>query len=477
MLLFSTLLNINDTMTKDDFIRLVVEWNQNSPHKENVILNLAWTGERNVRYGDDRLWLDITEYRNKNIIAVRYEKTDAEGAVWDTDYVMNFDEMRMAIQLSRSFRADAVSISSDFSTPHFITMLINRGYIKDDNDLPVDRVPLIIKSTNLYNIIRVIKGDVKYQLPVVYISKTYHDEDPIDARKLAGRLKGVAHVLLQESKLSNKALMPLTGGNIDFNGSIGIYYPSEAIKHKRFRYYLEEGHDDILYEKVLRDVIRYNYTFALDDLYTWSGVHKALIVDRLASQRLERQAAEEAQREAESEKEGVYAYFDSEIATLESQVATLQKENMSLRVENQGLHSKLAEIDALPILFSGEEADFFPGEIKEFVVRALGLALQNSIKPETRFADVITDIVANNPAEDKLSERQAKIKDLLSTYSRMTSELRQALLDLGISITDDGKHYKLTYYGDGRYINVLPKTPSDHRGGKNAVAELNAKLF
>ena len=28
MLLFSTLLEINDTMTKDSFIQLVLEWNQ-----------------------------------------------------------------------------------------------------------------------------------------------------------------------------------------------------------------------------------------------------------------------------------------------------------------------------------------------------------------------------------------------------------------------------------------------------------------
>jgi len=32
MLLFSTMLGINERMTKDEFIRLVIEWNQKSPH-------------------------------------------------------------------------------------------------------------------------------------------------------------------------------------------------------------------------------------------------------------------------------------------------------------------------------------------------------------------------------------------------------------------------------------------------------------
>lgn len=101
MLLFSTLLEINDTMTKDSFIQsfiqLVLEWNHGRPHEENIIQGIEWNGERNVRYGTDTLWLAIEEYRNENIIAVHYEKAEADGVVWDTDYVMNFNDMKMSI--------------------------------------------------------------------------------------------------------------------------------------------------------------------------------------------------------------------------------------------------------------------------------------------------------------------------------------------------------------------------------------------
>ena len=81
MLLFSTMLNINDTLTKEDFVKLVIKWNQESPHSSNVIPNIVWNGEMNIRYVNDDRWLDINEYRNQNIIAVRYEKTDDEGLV------------------------------------------------------------------------------------------------------------------------------------------------------------------------------------------------------------------------------------------------------------------------------------------------------------------------------------------------------------------------------------------------------------
>jgi len=35
MLLFSTILNIDKSLTKDDFLNLVIEWNQKSPHDDN----------------------------------------------------------------------------------------------------------------------------------------------------------------------------------------------------------------------------------------------------------------------------------------------------------------------------------------------------------------------------------------------------------------------------------------------------------
>ena len=71
MLLFSTILNIKSNMTQDDFINLVIEWNQSSPHEDNIIQNLVWNGERNIRYEYNNLVLSIEEYQNENIIAVR----------------------------------------------------------------------------------------------------------------------------------------------------------------------------------------------------------------------------------------------------------------------------------------------------------------------------------------------------------------------------------------------------------------------
>lgn len=43
---------------------------------------------------------------------------------------MNFEDRKMSIRLDRSFLEEALTIDPKFSTPHFITLLIERGYVK-----------------------------------------------------------------------------------------------------------------------------------------------------------------------------------------------------------------------------------------------------------------------------------------------------------------------------------------------------------
>ena len=221
MLLFSTVLEINNLMTKEDFIQLAIEWNQGSPHSENIIQGINWKGERNIRYGTDSLWLAIEEYRNQNIIAIRYEKIERDGVVWDTDYVMNFNDMKMSIRLDRSYLEVALAVNPSFSTPHFITLLIEKGYLKSDGDMPISRGPVAISEDNVEILTNVMNGRKKYHLPVVYISRTYYDEEPINVQRIAGRLKGVAHVLVEKSLQLNDRIRELCDSKNEYYGAIG----------------------------------------------------------------------------------------------------------------------------------------------------------------------------------------------------------------------------------------------------------------
>ena len=56
-------------------------------------------------------------------------------------------------------------------------------------------------------------------------------------------------------------------------------------------------------------------------------------------------------------------------------------------------------------------------------------------------------------------------------------KLRRELEDMGFSISEDGKHFKLVFQGDDRYTFTLPKSGSDWRGGLNAASDIGRLLF
>ncbi len=489
-------------MTKDAFIRLVIEWNQSSPHENNIIQDMVWNGERNIRYGSDGLWLDIEEYRNQNIIAVRYEKKEDDGSVWDTDYVMNFNSMKMAVRLDRSYTEDALNADPKFSTPHFITLLIERGYIKKDGNLPVLREPIVIEEENLELITDIINGKSRYRLPVVYITRTYYDEDPVNVNFLASRLKGVAHVLVQKSNMTNSRIKEATNGKNEYYGAIGIYFPSKATAYRRYLYRSALGYDSFLSEKVFRSVIQYGNAQMVDTLFTWQGVNNALLRDRLISNRQERLAAEKAQKAAEeeatklidtldeeerrirkkalddarAEADALLDGFDEEMKKLQNQVEELTRVNEVLQFENQGLKAKIDSSNAVPVLFMGDEFEFYQGEIKDLLLAVLTEALKATAQ-KSRRADIIRDIIRNNDYQKLSMAKAEELKKLLKNYDGMSGRTRQALKDLGFEITEEGKHYKITYYGDGRYQTTYSKTPSDGRTGKNSAQQTINMVF
>lgn len=465
MLLYSTMLHIRDTLTKEAFLNLVIRWNLGSPHKENIITELReWDGNRNKRYGNEGLWLDIEEYRNKNIIAVRFEKKEVSGAVWNTDYIMNFDDMRMAIRLDRSYTEDALMEDTAFSTPHFLTLLIEGGYLEDDNGLPVLRNGLNISEDNLDILVKVINGESKYKLPVVYVSKTVYNYNPVNIGWLGSKLKGVAHILIESDKCLNNRIRTACNDMNEYNGGIGIYFPNGS--HRRFCHRMYTGSDGILLNKVIRSVLQYVNAQTIPLLYTWPGVNNSLLTDRLLSQRQERKEAESARERAENEIQEYMGAFDEDLERYKKQIDELTRANTSLQMENQGLRAKLNGAESVPVLYLGDEDEFFQGEIKEMLLDAVNEALKG-IPVKTRRADVLKDILMNNGYQNIRAERERKIKTMLIGYKSLTGTIRQQLVDLGFEITDDGKHYRLTYYGDNRYKTTLSKSGSDHREGKN----------
>ena len=98
MLLYTSVLRVTPALTEDVFLQLVVRWNLDSRYEENIIPELRkWDGRRTCRIGTDSLWIDFEEDAADRTLAVRYEKRQENGTVWDTDYICNFAERQLAI--------------------------------------------------------------------------------------------------------------------------------------------------------------------------------------------------------------------------------------------------------------------------------------------------------------------------------------------------------------------------------------------
>lgn len=476
MLLFNTLLNITGSMTRDDFIALVFEWNQTSEYRENIIENLEYHGEKEIRYGDENLSLEIQTLNCPDITAVRYSKKTEDGVVWTTDYVMNFSERKMAVRLDRSYREEALMLYSPFSTPHFITLLIQKGYLQDDHGLPVSRVPHIIDEGSLSILRDVVTGNSPYDLPVVYVSRTYYDEDPVDVRRMAGRLKGIAHVLSEKSVFLDPQIRTVCDSRNEYHGAIGVYYPNEAMGPRRFLYHGESGADSALMEKVIRNVMEYANSQLLDPLYTWHGVNNAVLAAMVENQMEENRKAQQARQEAEDEMGQVYDIFDRDLEKLRSQVEELIRINQAQEAEIIGLRASLSANEQKPLLLMGEEEDFFAGEILEILSDALKESVKNE-KEGSRRAIVLNDVIEHNGSPARLAEMKEELKKAFKGYKTMSSVLRQQLINMGFTISEEGKHYKLIYRNDPRFCTVIAKTGSDHREGMNIAAKIIREML
>lgn len=86
-------------------------------------------------------------------------------------------------------------------------------------------------------------------------------------------------------------------------------------------------------------------------------------------------------------------------------------------------------------------------------------------------------ILENNPYYHLSDERKQRIKALFKGYKNLTGAMRQELLSLGFEISEAGKHYKITYHGDPRYMVTVGKTPSDNRSGSNNAALISKTML
>ena len=144
------------------------------------------------------------------------------------------------------------------------------------------------------------------------------------------------------------------------------------------------------------------------------------------------------------------------------------------------LNAKQRIIDAqkeIPVLHRGKEKPKYEGELKAFVKDALETSIAH-VSKDTRRYDVITDLIDSN-----FTEKDVTLKDKLEHVAsatkgyRTSSDLKKDLEEAGLVITGGGKHPKIQFKGDERYMLTCASTTSDVRSGDNLYSQIKKKFF
>jgi hypothetical protein len=198
---------------------------------------------------------------------------------------------------------------------------------------------------------------------------------------------------------------------------------------------------------------------------SWAAVQEA--VSRRAYNVLKEAGSTEVDRYIEE--------FDKELKAKDERLVDAEKEISRLKAEVRKYESRNPMGSGF-VLRSGREQDLYDGELAEIVRDALEDGVQR-VPNDSRRKHILSAIVDANALTSEARSRREQLKALLRDYRNMDAKTKKGLIEMGFEVTEEGKHYKLTFQGDDRYTFTLPKSGSDYRGGLNAATDISRLLF
>ena len=146
MITYTTKFPVNDSLTKEEFIKTVIKWNQGSQYDK--IDGVEWDGEaHNLKWEQDRISLEFQEVDTDDIIASRLRKEDEHG-IWTTDFVLNVEKRYLSVSVAMVTTEFTTDFAPTFYPPYFVKLIIYSGYSGTDSTLCVSQKAHIATDCN-----------------------------------------------------------------------------------------------------------------------------------------------------------------------------------------------------------------------------------------------------------------------------------------------------------------------------------------
>ena len=468
MLQYRAQFPVQHTKSCRDIWPLARKWILGSPHTSFSEGDLATSSDATFeeRSAEGEL---VTFARGKahgyESFGVKYVKREtSEPLSWTTTLVGTQDDEKFWVSVSVECDSSLAGIRIPSSKkPYVIRQLLDQFGGGDDGPFPVSQAPHTLRDDDVELAASIITGSVAAQMPVVYLSTNDQNQLYVDAGELAKWLAGLAHVLVEPSRAFSFALREQVGGRNVFGGSVGIYWAGGVHTHASHWWHFDDPHDHA--RDIERTVRRGLIGQREIEQCSWSHLNQL---------RVRSQIEELKDSDSASIDEYVEA-FDEEIRLKDERIKRAEDEVNRLNALLLSRQHAKAQTGR-PILYAGQEPDLYNDEIAGIVLEVLEQGLTNSHKGSRR-EHVLKDLIQKCSGSERRGEIIQALKTTLGHYKKMSKSVKSQLQDLGFTISEDGKHFKIVFCNDPRYQHSLPKTSSDHRAGKNLVSQLINSLM
>ncbi len=467
MLSFATEFPVEHSQHTSAFLRTATDWILGSPHsalRMEDFARLEGQAEGAIHQGNEQFESLMFANEDHEHAGIRYTKNE-NGLVWITTAVFSRTAADSWVSVSVLCESDLpLARLPPAKKPILVRMLFDRLRGAKDGALSAQDMPHYLENSDIQLAARLMTGQSGCHLPVVYISAGHPSRENLAPTRLASDLAGLAHVVVEPNRaFSFRLRIDVESANV-YGGTIGIYWPNGSGRSPFFvgRDFPSMGE---LGQAILEEIRNALANRRAQRRCSWGPLYEA------ASRR-----RHDALRVAGSEDLKAYIEaFDKDQKEASAQLRAAEGEIGRLRALLHTYELKRPHSSGV-VLPTGIERDYYRNEILG-IVRAALIDANTRVQNDSRRGHVLAAILGSEMLGETAEAMRDKLKELLRGYRSMDSKVRRGLEDLGFEITEDGKHYKLVFMGDDRYVFPLPKSGSDHRGGLNAATKIASMLF
>ncbi len=481
MQIFSSEFPVADGQSSDNFRDEARRWLEGARYSR-VFSNgstIDPTADLNVLRavnGEELLLREVIGDKGPIAIGFRHDNPDPHGRLWRTEAVLRFKQEQTGSNLIRirtlCIANQANAILEIPKKPYIIKGLLKAGWGGVDGEIDVSDSALYLEPNDedLEFAAAVIGGKATRNLPVIYVSarsNEVHDlcDDLIE--KLAYRLGGIAHVVVEPNRKFSFELRNRTEGKNVYGGSVGIYLPSSGLAARFYRSWQLPGERDLL-DRVTAEAVAIRSRMPAEGL-DWS---------ELQEQALRQQRSSRGADADFAELEKIYL---EEIKALKEQIddykANVETLNASLALKSDTGFESGQFVDSIAEAIGGE---IYRGEIADRLRFAAQVALRNQDKEgiDKRSRATFEVLSATVSSSLGLKRFDSELERATKDKKGLADKVAALLAGHGFDAVTTNSHVKISprdgLVGIGPI--TLPATSSDHRAPKNTRSQVRTEL-